>query len=131
MKKILFLTFLILSTNLYASNWQKIYFIPQTNANLFVDRDSIVRSYSNVNVWQKIEYTQTWTFEGKYTYNSSNTNLSINCSTREVATKAFMLLNQGNPSYVADISTYPSLNKFLPIVPDSVDEQIYNFVCKK
>lgn len=131
MKKLTFLLFLVFATNLYASNWEKIYFIPQTDATLFIDKDSIVRSSSIVNVWQKIEYNKIWTFEGKFTYNASNTNLSVNCSTREVATKTFMLLYKGNPSYVSDISTYPSLNKFLPIVPDSVDEQIFNYVCKK
>ena len=127
--KFLFLTLLLISSNVKASDWINLYIVPQTGATLKIDKESILRKNQSITYWQKLEYPNVQKLGNIY-YSYTTSNQTMNCSTREIVMSSFYSFNGSQLTDVATPSNFPQLNRSESIMPDSIGEKIFNYLCK-
>lgn len=126
MKKF-FLIVLMIPCLASASNWV---LISKTvdGTTFSIDTQSIQRSGDSVTYWYRSNYSSR-DEDGDL---SSKVNRTTNCRTREVISRYFMFYDDINNNGKQTSSfAAPSSTIWKPISPDSVDESIMKFVCKR
>jgi hypothetical protein len=124
--KMFLLTLLAVPLLANASNWV----LTDKNVDgdsFFIDTKSITRSGDSVTFWVRTNYV-TRSPTGTL---STKTNDTVNCRTRETITRHYMTYDDLN-NLGKLIQSFPAVTpKWEPIAPDSINEVLMKFVCKR
>ncbi|TSK07744.1 MAG: hypothetical protein FPO08_00060 [Geobacter sp.] len=82
----------------------------------------------NIEFWEKC----VWSYEGLQgdypNYSHTKTLGEINCEQKLLRTKLVLVYKNDGTDFNEKSS---GAGKFLPIIPESIGEQVYNFLCRK
>ena len=129
MKKFLFLLLVLYSGTAMAADWQYVGTAADRSI-LYLDTDSILRGEDTVHVWVKwdespnhhkeiIHGLSAWETKGLYLYK---------CSSRERQVFSSVVYARDGHVLATDAQSENSYS-YEPIVPDSMDEAVFNKVC--
>ncbi|MDP1594154.1 MAG: hypothetical protein Q8L80_07920 [Gallionella sp.] len=129
MKKIfVFIAFIVFSTGAFSSEWVYVGSVPG-ESEVKVDKSSIASTLkSNRKAWVLFTYNEKQTQKSApyAQYDELKALWRINCSTHEVGTKAVVWRLEGNLVDSTDIQS----TSFNDVVPDSIGEIVFNYVCR-
>lgn len=128
MKKLIVFLILIFTTlNVYAE-WVKV--AGNDTADMYVETDSIKRIVNKVTYWEMIDY-KSIKIAGGRSYRSLKMKIETKCDTEESRTIYYTAYSENTGlGYV--ISSFPDSNLiYTPIVPDSIENTVFKFVCIK
>ena len=138
MKKILFLSFLTINiffsfSGVWGADWRT--FGSSDNAFYFYDEEGITRASQDiVTVWMKAIFTEKGIKEAAEKYGEDYENFShsielykINCKDKIYC---ILSINHYAKEGTVILSDSRSDTEYLPIIPESVSEGLYQIVCK-
>ena len=122
MKKILLLLTILISSNVFA-DWVLIGGTTD-GSSMFIDKDTILKESHKVKFWRKINYINT-----ESGMLSSRTYEEVDCKKRTLMTLTFTSFSeidfQGKM-----LTNFDPSPKIEYIAPDSMDEIVFDFMCK-
>lgn len=122
MKKILLLLTILISSNVFA-DWILLGG-SEDMSSVYVDLDTILKEGKKTKFWRKVNYVNT--VSGML---SSRTYEEVDCKKRTIITLSFTAFSELNFEGKM-LSSFEPPPKIEYIAPDTVDELIYEYVCK-
>ena len=126
MSKKLFLFSLFFSITAYAnSNWM--FVIKDAPGNIvYIDNNSIQKSGDSITFWVRTNLIE----RDKFGDLSTKIQKTINCRTREIISRHYMFYDDLNNNGKLTQNTSVTDSKWNPIAPDTVNWEMYKYVCK-
>jgi hypothetical protein len=123
------LTLLVLDSGPACAEWVKVNDSDETGKTVYVDPTTIHRNSNLVKMWQFYDYKTVQTVGGNR-FLTAKEQWEFDCAekrSRVVARKEF----SGNMGSGTMVFTNSEVGKWIPVMPDSIGEIVWNVACEK
>ena len=132
MKKIVAVFLLLFCVNAWAENWE--FVIRSETQEIFVDTDSIRKSGETVRAWSIFNYDVAARAPGtKFDFISERSLFFFDCRRKKMGRAVQVLYSRPNASgdELTTFSGRMSDVRYDDVIPDTIGENFFNFVCSK
>lgn len=122
---------LILSSTAHSADWIEVAKAHDGTIHHYIDKSSIIKNKQSVKLWKKTVFSEQLKESVSIPYQSEKSLLNIKCNSRTFT--IFQIIRYSDADSKEQVESYtfkPKEIYYADIVPDSIADTYFNYVCK-